>query len=81
MRACGIFSAGRRNYVGCVVCDMYYSATVSTIVCIISKHLCIAGPVIRLARKNAKFIMKLSAAGHATLGKSVVSQGEATHLL
>ena len=58
--------------VGRVVRDVYYSATVSTIVCITSKHLCIAGPYALshdLARKNAKFTMKLSATCHAVLGR------------
>ena len=66
------FSTGRRGYFGSVVCDVYYSATVS-------KRLCIAGPAIRLARKNAKYSMKLSATCHAALGKGVVSRGEAAH--
>ena len=47
-----------------IVRDVYYSATVSTIVCITSKHLCIAGPYALshdLARKNAKFTVKLPA--------------------
>ena len=50
--------------VGRVVRDVYYSATVSTIIRITSKHLCIAGPYALshdLARKNAKFTVKLSA--------------------
>ena len=58
--------------VGRVVRDVYYSATVSAIVCITSKHLCIAGPYALshdLARKNAKFTVKLSATSHAVLGR------------
>ena len=55
-----------------IVRDVYYSATVSTVVCITRKHLCIAGPYALshdLARKNAKFTVKLSATSHDVLGR------------
>ena len=44
--------------------------------CITSKHIYIAGPAIRLARKSAKFTMKLSSTCHAVLGKGVVSRAK-----
>ena len=66
---CDGFLCRQAVCVGRVVSDVYNSAT---IVCITSKHLCIAGPYTPthdLARKNAKFTVKLSATCHVVLGR------------
>ena len=81
VRACGGFFCRPAVYnIGPVVRDVCYSRLCVTLVCsrAMQNIICTVGLYASqdLAHKNAKFIMKLSATHHATLG----SQGEATHL-
>ena len=84
MRASGVFlhKLARLRCIGSVIRDVYYSATVSYCYSMyyLQTPLFSRAGHTPIARKNAKFTIKLSATGHAALGKGMVSRGEATHL-